>query len=100
MQSGLQPDGKHAVVMDHQTVINWLSAAMGLTVGWVLRVMWISIHDLKRDMRQIERELPVLYTRREDFKADMTDLKEDMKAGFAKLEAHLALLVEKIDRDR
>jgi hypothetical protein len=49
-------------------------------------------------LRQIERDLPVVYTRKDDFKEEVRELKEDMKLGFNKIEATLNALFKRLDR--
>ena len=87
-----------------QTIVNWLFAGLGATLGWVLKVVWDAIKELKADMKQIERDLPEIYVRKDDFKAAMTDIKDDfkelkhdMKDGFNKIDSTLGLLFKKLD---
>ena len=80
-----------------QTLINWGFAGAGAAFGWVLKVIWDAIQDLKRDMRQIERDLPEVYVRRDDFKDAVREIKEDMKAGFSNVDKTLGLLFKKLD---
>ena len=87
-----------------QTVINWFFGLAGAAFGWILKVIWDAIQELKRDLRQVEREIPVVYTRKDDFKEevrelkeDMKELKEDMKIGFSKIEATLNALFKRLD---
>jgi hypothetical protein len=87
-----------------QTIVNWLFAGFGATVGWVLKVVWDAIKELKADMKQIERDLPEVYVRKDDFKTAMTDVKDvmkdlraDMKEGFSKVDATLGLIFKKLE---
>jgi septation ring formation regulator EzrA len=87
-----------------QTLINWVFAGGGAAFGWVLKVIWDAIKELKADMKQIERDLPEIYVRKDDFKAAMTDIKDDfkelkhdMKDGFNKIDSTLGLLFKKLD---
>jgi septation ring formation regulator EzrA len=87
-----------------QTIVNWLFAGFGATIGWVLKVVWDAIKELKADMKQIERDLPEIYVRKDDFKAAMTDIKDDfkelkhdMKDGFNKIDSTLGLLFKKLE---
>lgn len=88
-----------------QTIINWLFTGFGAALGWVLKVVWDAIKELKADMKQIERDLPEVYVRKDDFKAAMTDnrddfkeLKHDMKDGFNKMDNTLDLISKKLER--
>ena len=87
-----------------QTLINWLFAGFGATIGWLVKVIWDAIRDLKTDMKQIERDLPEIYVRKDDFKSavsdmkgDMRELRQDMKDGFNKIDATLSLLFKKLE---
>lgn len=88
-----------------QTIVNWLFTGFGAAVGWVLKVVWDAITELKADMKQIERDLPEVYVRKDDFKSAVSDIKEDMKElrhdmkdGFNKLDSTLGLLFKKLER--
>ena len=88
-----------------QTIINWLFVGFGASLGWLMKVVWDAIKDLKADMKQIERDLPEVYVRKDDFKSAVADIKEDMKElrtdmkdGFANVNNTLGLLFKKLDR--
>jgi hypothetical protein len=80
-----------------QTLINWVFAGAGAALGWILKVVWDAIQDLKKDIRQIERDLPEVYVRRDDFKDAVKEIKDDMKAGFSSVDATLRLIFKKLD---
>ena len=87
-----------------QTIINWLFAGFGAAIGWVTKVVWDAIKELKADMKQIERDLPEVYVRKDDFKTAMTDVKDvvkevraDMKEGFSKMDNTLGLIFKKLE---
>ena len=88
-----------------QTIINWLFAGFGAALGWVMKVVWDAIKDLKADVKQIERDLPEVYVRKDDFKVAMTDIKDDfkelkhdMKDGFNAVNNTLGLIFKKLER--
>jgi hypothetical protein len=80
-----------------QYVMNWLFAAVGATTGWLVKVLWDAVGDLKRDLGNLERNLPGVYVRRDDFRDATRELKDDMKSGFAKIEATLNVLFKRLD---
>jgi F0F1-type ATP synthase membrane subunit b/b' len=87
-----------------QTIINWLFAGFGATLGWLMKVIWSAIQELKADVKQISRDLPEIYVRKDDFrsamseiKEDMRELKDDMKSGFSKMDTTLGLMFKKLD---
>jgi hypothetical protein len=80
-----------------QYVMNWLFAAVGATTGWLVKVLWDAVGDLKRDLGNLERNLPGVYVRRDDFRDATRELKDDMRTGFAKIEATLNVLFKRLD---
>jgi hypothetical protein len=90
--------------MTHQEIINLLFAGLGAAIGWVLKIIWDAIQNLKADMKQIERDLPEVYVRKDDFRVAVADIKEDfrevkqdMKEGFHNIDSTLHLLFQKLD---
>lgn len=88
--------------MDQQ-IINWLFAGFGAAIGWILKVVWDAIRDLKIDLRQIEKDLPEVYVRKDDFKdavqeirAEMREMRQDMKAGFKHVDDTLSVLFKRL----
>jgi hypothetical protein len=91
-------------MMTHQEIINVLFGGLGAAIGWMLKVIWDAVQRLNDDVKQIERDLPEVYVRKDDFrtvvvdiKEDFKELKQDMKEGFNKLDSTLYLLSQKLD---
>ena len=91
-------------MVEHQQLINWLFVVAGAAFGWLLKVIWDAISRLKDDMKQIERDLPSIYVRKDDFrqavqdvKDDMREIRQDMKDGFTKMDNTLGLLFKKLE---
>lgn len=80
-----------------QTVFNWAVGVAGFLGGWILKVIWDAIGDLKKDMRQIERDLPEVYVRRDDFKEAVKEIKDDMHKNFDKIDNTLGLIFKKLE---
>jgi uncharacterized coiled-coil DUF342 family protein len=87
-----------------QMVFNWAVAIAGFCGGWILKIIWDAIQELKKDLRIIDTKMHEDFVRRDDFreamngvKADMVELKQDMKDGFTKLESMVNLIYKKID---
>lgn len=81
-----------------QYVLNWLFACVGATTGWLVKVIWDAVQDLKKDFGNLERNLPTVYVRRDDFRDATRELKADMQAHFARIESTLAVLFKKLDQ--
>ena len=76
-----------------QSIINWVFAGAGAAFGWVLKVVWDAIQELKRDLREMEKDV----VRKDDFKDVIKEIKDDMKDGFNKIDTTLGVLFKKID---
>jgi F0F1-type ATP synthase membrane subunit b/b' len=88
-----------------QTIINWLFAGFGAAIGWILKVVWDALADLKSDIRAIERDLPEVYVRKDDFKdavreikEEMREMRQDIKLSFNKVDDTLNVIFEKINK--
>ena len=53
--------------------------------GWFAREIWSAVKDLKNDIVSLERELPNLYVRRDDFK----EFREELMAAVLRIEVKL-----------
>lgn len=62
-----------------------------------MKVVWDAIKELKTDIRQIERDLPEVYVRKDDFKEAVREIKQDMKDGFNKIDNTLGLIFKKLE---
>jgi len=65
--------------MEQQIVFNFAIAAGMAVAGWFLRSMWEAI-------REVEKDLPKNYIRREDHRDDMLEIKKMLGAIFDKLD--------------
>jgi predicted nuclease with TOPRIM domain len=72
--------------MIDQEIINLIIGAVLSVLGWFARQLWDAVQDLKRDMKQIEVDLPTHYVR-----------KEDLDVRLDRLEAALNRIFERLD---
>lgn len=80
-----------------QVLFNWAVGIAGFLGGWVLKVVWDAMKELKQDIRQIERDLPEVYVRKDDFREAVREIKQDMKDGFSKIDNTLGLIFKKLE---
>ena len=83
--------------MDWQTVINIGGAGLLAGLGWFGREIWDAVKELRRDIRQIEKDLPEVYARRDEMKESFKDVKQDMNHGFNKIEAMIGQLFDRLN---
>ena len=38
-----------------QSFLNWIFTAFGAAIGWILKVIWDAISDLKQDMKELSK---------------------------------------------
>lgn len=81
-----------------QMIFNWAVAAAGAAGGWILKVIWDAIVELKKDLRQMDVKMHEDFVRRDDFKEAVTEIKQDMKDGFNKIDNTLNLIFKKLEK--
>lgn len=81
-----------------QYMMNWMFAAVGATTGWLVKVLWDAVGDLKRDLGNLERNLPSVYVRRDDFRDVTQQLRTDMQVHFARIENTLNVLFKRLEQ--
>ncbi len=69
-----------------QDLYNILVGVCGAAIGWLLKVIWESVRALQTDMKEIERELRTKFVSKDDYRADIQEIKEMVKAIFERLE--------------
>jgi hypothetical protein len=72
--------------MDQQ-LINWLFTGAGTAFGWVLKVIWDAITELKKDMKDLNKEVHEDFVRKEDYRVDIAEVKQMLARIFDKLDA-------------
>lgn len=58
-----------------QDLINFLGGMAGAAFAWLLKVIWGAIQDLQKDIKELEREMHDGFVRRDDYRADMDEIK-------------------------
>lgn len=64
------------MVLDFQILFNAAAGLVFIGAGWFLRQLWDAVERLKKDLHDIEKDLPVLYVRREEYTEIMRDIKD------------------------
>lgn len=72
--------------MELQSLLNAVFGAVLMLSGWILRTIWDAVSNLKKDLQDLERGLPDTYVRRDDYRDDMSEVKDMLKAIFNKLD--------------
>lgn len=77
--------------MDWQPYINMTISVVFAAVGWLVRMLWEAVQELKRDLRDLEVKLPEEYVR----KNDLTEILRRIDATLERIEKKLDAKVDK-----
>ena len=80
-----------------QMIFNWIVAFAGAAVGWILKIIWDAIQDLKKDLKGMDTKMHEDFVRRDDFKDAMAEHKSDMQNGFKEIKDLIGLLFKKLE---
>jgi triphosphoribosyl-dephospho-CoA synthetase len=72
--------------MEFQTLFNAALGGVMMLSGWIFRAGWTSMVSLREDLRMLEREIPHMYIRREEYREDMREVKEMLRHISSKLD--------------
>jgi hypothetical protein len=73
--------------MDWQIIFNIVGGAVLSVMGWFARVLWDSVQELRKDLKQIEIHLPSHYVK-----------KDEITVRFDRIEQLLDRLYEKMEQ--
>ena len=79
--------------MDYQVLFNIAFTVAGILGGWVLNRIYVSIDKLDNDVRA----MPHTYVAKDDFKNAITDIKTDIRSGFAQIDRTLASIFDRLN---
>jgi hypothetical protein len=72
--------------MDTQTIINGVFMAATGIGGWFAREVWGAVKDLRRDLHQIETDLPKSYVMKVDLDKRMEHIEQMFQRIYDKLD--------------
>ena len=73
--------------MEIQTLFNVVGGVLLTVIGWIARTLWDAVAELRRDLREIENEMPKNYVRREDFIEALRRIETMVSRIFDKLDS-------------
>ena len=80
-----------------QMLFNAAITFTAVITGWVLKVIWQAVSELKNDVKDTNQQMFIDFVRRDDFKEAIKELKESMRLQHLQIETVLVRLCEKID---
>lgn len=75
------------MVVDGQFVLNVIIMAGVGAIGWFARQIWDAVQDLKRDVHEIEVDLPKSYVSKDDFGKTMKHIEDMFQRIYDKLDS-------------
>jgi len=72
--------------MNSQDLLNIAFGACSGVLGWFARELWAAVKELKSDLTKLREELPRNYVIRDDYKADIREIKEMLTKLFDRLD--------------
>jgi len=85
--------------MEFQTTIDLVAGAVLAVVGWFARQLFYAVEELRKDVRDIEINLPSNYVQKDDFKEAIADLKKDIRDSNVDLKNSLNQVFAKIRQE-
>lgn len=79
--------------MDYQILFNIVFCIAGAFGGWILNNLTKTIERLDNDVRS----MPLTYVSKADWKDAMKEVKDEMRAGFDKIDKTLGTIFKKLD---
>lgn len=72
--------------MDVQYIVDAVIALVGALFGWLFKIVWDAIRELKEDMKDTNKLIHENYVRKDDYRIEM-----------AKIEAMFQRIMDKLD---
>ena len=72
--------------METQNIIDVGLLIVSGAIGWFAREIFTSVKELKEDVAKLREDLPKTYVLRDDYRADIRDIKEMVGKIFDKLD--------------
>jgi hypothetical protein len=72
--------------MSEQQLFNVIVAIAGVFGGWLLKLIFDAITELKTDMKELNQEIHEDFLRKDDYRIDIADVKIMLNRIFEKLD--------------
>lgn len=60
--------------------------AISGVLGWALRELWAAVKSLREDISELERDLPLSYVQKDDYRQDITRVHDLLDKIYDKLD--------------
>lgn len=73
--------------MDVQTIVDIVIGVLSFAFGWLLKIIWGAITELKDDMKETNRVIHETYVRKDDYRIEMSKIEVMFQRILDKLDA-------------
>ena len=77
--------------MTFDKLMDWTVALVAAVLGYAIRELWSATQKLRQELSDLEGQLPLLYVQKDDYKADIGRIMDQLDRIYNKLE-------KKVDR--
>ena len=81
-------------------IIKWGAYALAGILGWFVRVLWTAQEQMRKDFGELEKELPIYYIRRDEFREVIREMKEGLREAVHPVIQKLDRMETKIEEHR
>jgi hypothetical protein len=74
------------MALDPQFIVNVVAGIILGGIGWFGRQLWDAVKELRKDLHQLEVDLPKNYTTKDDFTAAMQKVSDGLQRIYDKLD--------------
>ena len=74
------------MALDPQFIVNIVAGIILGGIGWFGRQLWDAVKELRKDLHQLEVDLPKNYTTKDDFTAAMQKVSDGLQRIYDKLD--------------
>ena len=68
-----------------QDILNILAGMAFSVGGWFVRVIWVAVRDLEKDLARLREDLPRVYLPKSEAREAINDLAHEMRGNFQRL---------------
>ena len=77
--------------MTFDKLMDWTVALVAAVLGYAIRELWSATQKLRQELSDLEGQLPLLYVQKDDYKADIGRIMDQLDRIYNKLD-------KKVDR--
>jgi biotin operon repressor len=73
--------------MDYNMLLSISGPVLSTVIGWFMRELWSAVKELRKDLREIEKNLPAQYVLQSNYREDIRRVHDLLDKIYEKLES-------------